>query len=138
MKRTDLKFKYNNILLVDDSQLDNFINEKMIEANNFAKKIYVCTDGKSALEFISNLIISGGAVNDTYPDIMFVDINMPIMDGFKFIENFKKMDDKKLQNCKIVVLTSSINIEDKLKAEAMGSNMFFVNKPLTNAILEQL
>ncbi len=138
MKRTTQKYKYNNALLIDDNELDNFINEKMLEANSFARKIYNSTNGKSALEFLNNLIASGGSENGTIPDIMFVDLDMPIMDGFSFIENFMKIKDKGFENCKIVILTSSINVEDKIKAEKMDSQIIFVNKPLTNATLNQL
>lgn len=138
MKRTMQKFKYNNALLIDDNELDNFINERMLQANSFSKNIYNCTNGKSALEFLNNLIASGGIENGTNPDIMFVDLDMPIMDGFTFIENFMKIKDKGLGNCKIVILTSSINVEDKTKAEKIDSQIIFLNKPLTSDALSQL
>lgn len=138
MKRTIAKYKYNNVMLIDDNELDNFINEKMIEAHFFARKVYVSSNGKSALEFINNLLISGGASNGTFPEVMFVDLNMPIMDGFEFIEHFKKINDPKLLTCKIVILTSSISTSDKVKAETIGNNIVFVNKPLTHLILDEL
>ncbi|HLP10912.1 MAG TPA: response regulator [Flavobacteriales bacterium] len=135
MKQTTAKYKYNNILLIDDSELDNFINEKMIEANFYAKKIYVSTNGKSALEFINNLLVSGGANNGTYPEVMFVDLNMPLMDGFEFIAHFKKIKDPKLLSCKIVILTSSVSNSDKVKVNQIGTDIVLVHKPLTNQIL---
>ncbi|MCW3076710.1 MAG: response regulator receiver [Bacteroidetes bacterium] len=138
MKRSTPKYKYNNALLIDDNELDNFINERMLEANSFARKIYNCTNGKSALEFLNNIIASGSHENGINPDIMFVDLDMPIMDGFAFIENFMKIKHKGLENCKIVILTSSINIDDKTKAEKMDLKICFVNKPLTDLILSEL
>ncbi len=138
MKRTIAKYKYNNVLLIDDNELDNFINEKMVEAHFYAKKVYLSSNGKSALEFINNLLISDGANNGTFPEVMFIDLNMPIMDGFEFIEHFKKINDQKLLTCKIVILTSSINNSDKVKAKKIGNDIIFVNKPLTNQILDQL
>lgn len=138
MKRAAVKYKYNNVLFIDDNELDNFINEKMIEAHFYAKKVYVSTNGKSALEFINNLLISDGASHGTYPEVMFIDLNMPIMDGFEFIENFKKINDAKLLACKIVILTSSISNSDKSKVEKFGNDIVFVNKPLTDEILNRL
>jgi len=138
MKIKPEKFKYNNALLIDDNELDNFINEKMLEANSFVKKKYVCTNGKRALEFLNNIITSEGPESGTYPDIIFVDLDMPIMDGFTFLENFMKIKNNGLQNCKVVILTSSINIEDKIKAEKIDGHIAFVNKPITNSILSQL
>lgn len=138
MKRKPIKYKYNAILLLDDSELDNFINEKTLESVSFAKKIYVSTNGKSALEFINNLIVSGGAVNGTYPDVMFVDLNMPIMGGFEFIERLKKLTDEKLKECKIIILTSSIDGNDRIKAQEIIKDVVFLNKPLTEAMLSLL
>jgi CheY-like chemotaxis protein len=89
MNINNKKTNYDSVLLIDDSVLDNFINEKMMELNCFANKIYVTTSGNSALEFINNLVVLGGASEEIYPSIIFVDINMPNMDGFAFIENFK-------------------------------------------------
>ena len=138
MKKAAIKYKYNHVFFIDDNELDNFINEKVVESHFFARKVYLSTNGKSALEFIGNLITSGGADNGTYPEVMFVDLNMPLMDGFEFIELFKKIKDPKLLLCKIVILTSSINSSDKIKTEEMGNNITFVNKPLTNQKLDQL
>lgn len=138
MKRKPIKYKYNAILLLDDNELDNFINEKTLESVSFAKKIYVSTNGKSALEFINNLIVSGGAVNGTYPEVMFVDLNMPIMGGFEFIERLKKLTDAKLKECKIIILTSSIDGNDRIKAQEIIKDVVFLNKPLTEAMLSLL
>jgi CheY-like chemotaxis protein len=135
---TQEKYKYNNALLIDDNEVDNFINERIVESNHFAKNIYFNTNGRSAIEFINNLIVSGGAKNGTYPDVMFVDLNMPLMDGFKFLEIFKRIDDEKLKKCKIVILTSSISEADKAKAATIEGDVTFVNKPLTPEVLNAL
>ncbi|MGZ3930708.1 MAG: response regulator, partial [Bacteroidia bacterium] len=94
--------------------------------------------GKSALEFLSNLLVSGSAASDIYPQAIFIDINMPMMDGFQFIDNLKKIDDKKIKECKLVILTSSIYPEDRAKAKEIGEDITFLNKPLTEAMLNQL
>jgi CheY-like chemotaxis protein len=60
------------------------------------------------------------------------------MDGFAFIEKFKKINIENLKKTKIVMLTSSVNIEDKIRAEGMEGGVSFVNKPLTKAILDAL
>ncbi|MGZ3884557.1 MAG: response regulator [Bacteroidia bacterium] len=137
-KRKEPKFKYRQVMLLDDNELDNFINEKVIEANHFSEKVYVNSSGKSALEFLSNLLVSGSAASDIYPQAIFIDINMPMMDGFQFIDNLKKIDDKKIKECKLVILTSSIYPEDRAKAKEIGEDITFLNKPLTEAMLNQL
>lgn len=138
MKRKEPKYKYANVMLIDDNELDNFINEKTLEANNFAKKIYSNTSAKSALEFLSNLVTMGEQYVSVYPEVIFIDINMPMMDGFQFIENFKKKNETQLQKPKLVILTSSVYHEDKQKAQSISQDIIFLNKPLTKEMLEKV
>lgn len=137
MKVKEPIHKYKSVLLIDDNELDNFINEKTLESNLFAKKIYVSTSAKSAIEFLNNIIIAGD-FQAMYPDVLFVDINMPLMDGFQFIEYFKGNLEKTIKPSKLVILTSSVNHEDKAKAQAISKDIIFLNKPLTQAMLDQI
>lgn len=138
MKRKDPKYKYRHAMLLDDNELDNFINQKMIEANHFAGKIYVNTSSKSALEFLNNLSILSTESVDIFPEIIFIDLNMPMMDGFQFIENLLKNLPEKSKELKLAVLTSSTNPNDKQKAATISQNIVFLNKPLTQQMLDQL
>ena len=117
-------------MLVDDSELDNFINQKLLEAHHFARKIYVVTSGKSAFEFLKNLLLIEDPTDATFPSVIFVDINMPIMDGFQFIDQFLKIS-ARLGFPKIVILTSSVSSADRERAEALPGDIIFLNKPLT-------
>lgn len=131
-------FKYNSVLLIDDNDLDNFINQKMLETNHFSKNIHISTDGQMALDFLKEYFNSNKNKDMTYPEIIFVDINMPVMGGFEFIENFKRIKYENSAKCKIVILTSSINHEDKEKSTKIDTGIIFVNKPLTNEKLNSL
>lgn len=138
MKRKAPVYKYNYAMLLDDNELDNFINQKTIEAINFANKIYINTGSKSALEFLNNLEISSNDKIDIFPEIIFIDINMPMIDGFQFIDNFKKTFSKRFTSTKIVILTSSISQSDRIKADKMSKDIIFLNKPLTKEALDQI
>ena len=138
MKNKAPKYKYQNIMLIDDNDLDNFINEKTVEANLFAKKIFICTSGKSAIEFLNNLIVLDDKLSNNFPEVIFVDLNMPLMDGIKFIDHFTKHQQKKLKNPKIVILTSSVNPEDEKKGKEIVNDIIFLNKPLTKLMLDKL
>lgn len=138
MKIKEPKYRHQNVMLIDDSELDNFINEKTIEANHFAKKVYVHTSAKSALEFLHNLVTMGNDYSDVFPNVVFIDINMPMMDGFQFIEQFKKTTEKPLLEPKLVILTSSVYHEDKQRAIQISKEIIFLNKPLTKDMLESI
>jgi len=138
MKIKEPKYKYPHVMLIDDSELDNFINEKTLEANYFAKKVYVHTSAKSALEFLNNLVTIGEEYSDIYPRVIFIDINMPMMDGFQFIDHYKKNSEEQLQKPKLVILTSSVYNEDRQKANDISPEITFLNKPLTKTMLDTI
>lgn len=125
-------------MLIDDNDLDNFINVKTLEANVFAEKIYTNTSAQSAIEFLNNLVTLGENFSNIFPEMIFIDINMPMMDGFQFIEAFKKQAEAQLLKPKLVILTSSVYHEDKQKALSISPEIVFLNKPLTKEMLEKL
>lgn len=122
---------YRNVMLIDDSEIDNFINQKMIEGCNFAENVYVHTSSKSALEFLKNFDRNGVFPKELIPGIIFLDINMPIMDGFQFAEEFQKFGKELKESIKIVFLTTSLNPQDQDKAMKTEGVLKYINKPLT-------
>lgn len=138
MKRKEPKYTHRHVMLVDDSELDNFINEKIIESSCFSKNVYVNTGSKSALEFIRNLKLITDVNEAIFPEVIFIDLNMPIIDGFQFINYLNELNDERVKECKLVILTSSVHPEDRKKAAAISENIKFLNKPLTEQMLEGL
>jgi CheY-like chemotaxis protein len=138
MKRKEPKYKYKQVMLLDDNELDNFINEKIIEASHFSERVYLTSSGKSALEFLTNLNVTGKESESIYPEAIFIDINMPMMDGFQFIDNLKTIQGEKIKDCKLIILTSSIYPEDRTKAMTISKNITFLNKPLTEEMLNTI
>lgn len=138
MKRKEPSYKYQYAMLLDDNELDNFINQKTLEANSFANKIYLNTTSKGALEFLTNLETSSSEQFDIFPQIIFIDINMPMIDGFQFIETLKIKFSKRFKSIKIVILTSSLSIHDREKSMSISKDILFLNKPLTKEALNQI
>lgn len=137
--KNNIKWKYNKVWIIDDNDLDNFINQKILEATLFAQNIYINTSGISALEFLKNMNTMGSELPEkVFPEVIFVDINMPLMDGFQFINNLLKMEIESLKNSKIVILTTSLNPSDRVKAQEISEEIVFMNKPLTENVLDQI
>lgn len=132
------KTKYKTAMLIDDNEIDNFINQKMIESTNFAERIYVNTNGKSALEFMENLKKNKELDEDLIPEIIFLDLNMPIMDGFQFLQEFEKLGKPITGKPRIVILTTSINPADRIFLTKNKYVLKFINKPLTQAFLDKI
>lgn len=126
--------KYQRVMLIDDNEIDNIINEKIIEANNFAEEIQVFQTAQAGLDFLAE-----NQNNESkLPEIIFLDINMPIMDGFQFLEKFQAYSPTVLQTCRIIMLSSSISPKDIDRA---ASNKFvkkYLNKPLNARYLEAI
>lgn len=132
------KTRYTSVMLIDDNEIDNLINQKMIEAADIAETIYTHTGAKSAIEFLKNLEKLQGVANDILPDVIFLDIDMPLMDGFQFLDEFEKLKANTKEKCRIVMLTSSINPQDVTKSKNYTYVKKYINKPLSQENLENL
>jgi CheY-like chemotaxis protein len=114
------------ILLVDDDQVFHFIHIKVIEQSGFDCDIQTASNGSEALKVINEY--RSGVVSA--PDIIFLDLNMPVMDGFEFIRVFQQMEIPHKEMVTIVILTSSMNSDDMKKAMSLGIQRY-ITKPLT-------
>lgn len=126
--------KVNCILLIDDNPDDNFYHERVIRKSSAANLVVTKQTGNEALEYL----LSKNEHPQAHPDLIFLDINMPGMNGWEFLEEYKKLD-KALQGSVVVVmLTSSDNPEDKTRAKSFSVPFDFKTKPLTKEILEEV
>lgn len=126
---------YRSVLLVDDNDIDNLINRKMLEAAGITSKIFVNTSAKSALEFLKNLFLIDDKKGSYLPELLFLDIDMPLMDGYQFLDEFGKLDQGIQDRVTIVMLTSSINPQDERRAKSYSYVKTFLHKPLSKEIL---
>ena len=129
--------KYHTVMLIDDNEIDNLINQKMIEAASIAENIYTHTGAKSAIEFLRNMEKLEVA-DKVLPDVIFLDIDMPLMDGFQFLDEFERLTNVAKKKCKIVMLTSSINPQDFNRSKKYENVRLFLNKPLSHDSIVKL
>ncbi len=126
--------QYKNVMLVDDNEIDNLINREMIKSADFADNILVFQTGQEALEHLASHQHS----EDNLPEIIFLDINMPIMDGFQFLKDFEKLSSKVLGKCNIIMLSSSISPKDIDRAASNILVKKYFNKPLNERYLSAI
>jgi CheY-like chemotaxis protein len=123
----------NLVMLVDDNDTDNFISRRIIEITQFARDVIIKNSGKSALEYLEE----NKTVPNSLPDLIFLDINMPIVDGFVFLYEFEKFEDGLKDKCKVIILSSSDNKRDIDKIVNNDHVIKFITKPLTeNALFD--
>ena len=122
------------VMLVDDNDTDNFINKRIIELTNFAPQIEIKNSGKSALEYLE----AEQNNPDKLPDLIFLDINMPIVDGFVFLYEFEKFPETIKGKCRIAILSSSDNKRDIDKIVDNDYVVKFITKPLTEDALKEV
>jgi CheY-like chemotaxis protein len=123
--------KYRAVMLIDDNEIDNLINQKMIEAASITENIYTHTGAKSAIEFLKNLEKMDMA-EKVLPDVIFLDIDMPLMDGFQFLDEFENLSELTRKKCRIAMLTSSINPQDFNRSKKYPNVKLYLNKPLSH------
>jgi CheY-like chemotaxis protein len=131
------KKRFNIVMLVDDNEIDNLINQKMIEASGICEIIYTQTGARSAIEFLRNIEKTGN-YESILPEVIFLDIDMPLMDGFQFLDEFELLREATRKKIHIVMLTSSINPQDHARSMKYSSVILFLNKPLAHDSIVQL
>ena len=125
--------RYRKVLLIDDNEIDNFINERMITSSHFAQEVIMKNSADAALDFLKTVTDEADC-----PEIIFLDLNMPVKDGFGFLADFEGMNELVKGKCKIVVLSSSISPEDINKASTNPHVFKYVNKPLSEKYLDAI
>lgn len=124
----------SKILLIDDNATDNFISQKILEKYGFSNTIVAKTSGQSGLKYLQDL----SNTPQDIPDIIFLDINMPVVDGFMFLYEFEKLPLSCKMKCRIAILSSSDNQND---IRRIVDNRFvrgFITKPLSMDALDEI
>lgn len=120
------------IMLVDDNKIDLFIHSEIIRRMPFEKKIQQYTFASKAIEFLKV------ADSSEWPDVILLDIYMPIVNGFEFLIEYAKFSAQLRRRCKVIMVSSSLDVEDLEKARQNPEVFGFLEKPLNMEKLFQM
>jgi CheY-like chemotaxis protein len=134
-----MKQKLMCILFIDDDEPTNFLNKLLIDEMNCAHHVQVVSSGAEALEYLTGTgsFLNNGKVNPR-PDLIFLDINMPGMDGWEFLQHYEKLPSTQKANIVMVMLTTSLNPEDEKAAQQNIEISGFENKPLKSEVIRKI
>jgi CheY-like chemotaxis protein len=120
-----------HIMLIDDDPAFNFLNEEIIRYSRFTERVSTFISPSAALATLRES-------KENWPEIILLDINMPLMTGWEFLEAFEAMPEAAFNRCKIFMLSSSSNPADVEKSKTFKSVYNFYEKPLTAEILQEI
>ncbi len=119
------------ILLVDDDRATNFLNKRLLDKMGVANHIKIARNGIEAMDYLVSA--SEGQRDFPMPDLIFLDINMPLVNGWEFLERYDSMPEDFKSHITVLMLTTSLRQDDLERAEKAPSVKGFIHKPLTES-----
>lgn len=123
---------YKKVLIVDDNEIDRYIASRVIKKSGFAEEVILKESAQTALNYLESLKDTPREI----PTLIFLDIRMPEVDGFGFLEGYEKLSESVRKNCIIMMLSTSLNPDDHERAKSSRYVNRFLNKPLDREKLE--
>ncbi|MEJ8757054.1 response regulator [Pontibacter sp. H259] len=120
------------VILIDDDQVNNFVCESIIRNEEFADEVISFEYAEEAFTFLSKL---ASEQPDDFPELIFLDINMPGMDGWSFLEKYRNLPEDVTQKCCLFMLSSAVDRKDIICAKSYNEVKDFFSKPLSPEIL---
>ncbi len=114
------------VFVIDDDQTFTFLTKKVIRATSHNTIIQEFSDGQEAIEFLKGIT----AHQDQLPDIIFLDLNMPVMDGWEFLEEYEQLQHQISKPVKLYIVSSSISPHDIERSKSFTAVTDFLIKPL--------
>ena len=125
--------KISCVLLIEDDPIAKFIAMKAIKINNLIQEIKACNNGKEAIDFLTSL----SAINKPCPELIFLDINMPLLEGDEFLNCVKDLPFTNIKSVIFCVITNSSHPSDIIKIKSLGVHEYLI-KPLHREAVEKI
>ncbi len=130
----------DKILCIDDDPITLMLCKIVIKKALFSNEIITATNGEEALHYFNTLKQSklSSKLSAEQPQLIFLDLNMPVMGGWEFLDSFVTEDYSDFNTTKVIVLSSTIDPEDLEKAKKYPMVIDFLSKPITKGMLEYI
>lgn len=133
-----MKKKLKCILLVDDDEPTNFLNKLIINEMDCVDKIEVAQSGKEAINFLTKIWSDKEHTDILIPDIVFLDINMPAMNGWEFMASVNVYNSQRKNKHITIMLSTSLNPEDEIRSLATENIKGYRRKPLSKKMMQEI
>jgi CheY-like chemotaxis protein len=130
----ELKPKFETVMIIDDNTIDLYISSRLITKNYFGKKVLEYSDAKEALKYLQD----NQDNTSMLPQVIFVDIYMPLMSGFEFLDAYDNLPFDLKNNCRTYILSSTIDDDDIVRARRDKNVVSFQVKPINKEFLERI
>lgn len=126
--------KFKSILLIEDDPITVMVCDRIIKMTVFCDNVQTKENGQDGIDCVNEIIQQ----KHELPDIIFLDINMPVMNGWDFLEAFEKIKHQLVKMPRVFILSSTVDPEDYKKAEQFSAVEGFISKPLTQEHLQNI
>jgi len=126
--------KFETVMIIDDNNVDLYITSRMISKNNFGKNILLYTSAEEALRYLKEHRDNKAML----PEVIFVDIYMPLMSGFEFLEEYNKFDASLKNEIRTYIVSSTIDKQDIARSDENKNVVCFQVKPITKDFLDRI
>src|SRR5205809_6303398 len=123
-----------NVLLIDDDTIYQFVARKTLEATGYINKIQVCSNGEEAYQFLERNMENA----DELPDVILLDVNMPVMNGWEFLELYQSLKPSISKDMQVFLVTSSMNDQDREFSRRYICVQDYIVKPLAREKIAEL
>lgn len=130
----EIEPKFERVMVIDDNVIDLYISKRLILKNKFGKNVLEYFSAENALKYLQD----HQETISMWPQIIFIDIYMPVMSGFEFMEAFEKLPSTLKKNCKVFIISSTIDENDIARSKMDKNLTAFQVKPITREFLNSI
>lgn len=131
---TAIKPAFEKVMVIDDTAIDMYISLRILSKNHFVNNPLEYNNAIDALQYLQD----NQHISSMLPDIIFIDIYMPLMSGFEFMEAYEKLHDTLKNKCRVFIISSTSDARDIARIESDKNVTAFNQKPITNEFLQQI